>query len=224
MSTPDSDVLRDAATGRRVPLQTEAIIDAALELVDTEGLDALSMRKLGRTLGVEAMSLYHHVRDKDELLDLMIDRVYDDIDIVELPDDWPGRLATYCDALRAALTRHPNLMPAVATRPVMSTSTMGLVELALEEFTGIGLDAETAQRVLAVTVSFVIGHVLSEVGSRPELGGHSQSEVRRFRSELGPDEFPLVVGALGGLAPDRDAEFELGVQFLVEGVRSVLDG
>jgi hypothetical protein len=119
--------------------------------------------------------------------------------------------------------RHPNVLPAVATRPVMSTSTMGLVEFSLSELTGIGLSAEQAQRVLAVIVSFIMGHVLSEAGARPELGGHSPEAIEAFRSELGRDDFPLVVASLGGAAPDRDAEFDLGVRFLVVGIQAELD-
>ncbi len=222
MSTPDVDEPSGRRPPRRPPLALDVIIDAALAIVDAEGLDALSMRRLGRTLGVEAMSLYHHVKDKDALLDLLIDRVYEGLEIGDPPDDWPGRLTAYCGALRAALTRHPNMMPAVATRPVMSTSTMGLVELSLEEFTSIGLDPQTARRVLAVSVSFIMGHVLSEVGARPELGGHSPEDVERFRAALGRDEFPLVVTALGERSPDRDAEFALGVSFLIEGIRATL--
>lgn len=211
-----------ATSGRRVALDRATVVEAALVIVDDEGLDGLTMRKLGRKLGVEAMSIYHHVKDKDTLLDALVERVYTEIELGELPDEWPDRLGRYCTALRTALMRHPNVLPAVATRPVMSTSTMGLVEVSLTELTEVGLDAETAQRVLAVIVSFIMGHVLSEAGARPELGGHPPEAIDGFRSALGSDQFPLVVASLGGLAPDREAEFDLGVRFLIEGIRAEL--
>lgn len=212
---PDGNVKK-----QRIALDRATIIEAALALVDDEGLDALSMRKLGRSLGVEAMSLYHHVSDKDALLDALVERVYVDIELGELPEQWPDRLSVYCHALRRTLLRHPNLLPAVATRPVMSTSTMGLVEVSLAEFAAIGIETEQARRVLAVVVSFIMGHVLSEAGARTELGGHSVEAVEGFRSALGEDDFPLVVASLGATAPDRDAEFALGVDFLIAGIRS----
>ena len=204
----------------RVTLDRAAIVEAALALVDEDGLDALSMRKLGRSLGVEAMSLYHHVSDKDDLLDALVERVYVDIELGEMSDEWPDRLSNYCQALRRALMLHPNLLPAVSTRPVMSTSTMGLVEVALTELTSLGIEAEQARRILAVIVSFIMGHVLTEAGARTELGGHSVEEVAGFRSALGEDDFPLVVASLGATAPDRDAEFDLGIRFLISGIRS----
>lgn len=221
MSRRESDEAASAgARKKRVVLDRAMIVDAALELIDSEGLDALSMRRLGRSIGVEAMSLYHHVSDKGALLDALVERVYADIELGVLPAEWPDRLSVYCGALRRALMRHPNLLPVVATRPVMSTATMGLVEVALTELSSIGMEVEQARRILAVIVSFVMGHVLSEAGARTELGGHSAEEVDGFRSALGADDLPLVVASLGATAPDRDAEFELGIAFVIAGIRS----
>src|SRR4249920_75251 len=94
------------ATTRRKPLSRERIFDAALVLVDDEGIDALSMRKLGQALGYEAMSLYNHVKNKDEVLDGMLDLVLAEM---EAPDPEGGLPAIRAAALSAheALRRHP---------------------------------------------------------------------------------------------------------------------
>src|SRR5438270_2408762 len=103
-------------------LTRERVCEAALALVDEEGLDALSMRRLGTRLHVEAMSLYRHVRDKADLLDALHAAVLGDL-AAELrpqagPTDWRELLARLARALRKALLAHPKVVPLFATRPV----------------------------------------------------------------------------------------------------------
>src|SRR5687767_7412988 len=98
-----------AASGRssRVPLSKQRVLDAAVQLADQAGVAALTMRKLAETLGVEAMSLYHYVADKDEILDGMVDLVFGEIDLPSHKAHWKAAMRQRAISARDALTRHP---------------------------------------------------------------------------------------------------------------------
>src|SRR6266480_4817426 len=95
------------ATTRRKPLSRERILDTALALVDEEGIEALSMRKLGQALGYEAMSLYNHVANKDDLLDGIVDRVLAETELPRAPGDWHAAVRASAISVHDALRRHP---------------------------------------------------------------------------------------------------------------------
>src|SRR5829696_4868895 len=96
----------DPRATRRHPLSRERVLLAAVELADTIGIDALSMRKLGEAVGVEAMSLYHHVANKDDLLDGMIDVVFGEIALPDDADGWRVAMRRRAISVRGALSRH----------------------------------------------------------------------------------------------------------------------
>src|ERR1051326_4119672 len=102
----------------RTPLLSrEGIVTAALALVDAEGLDALSTRRLAAELGVSGPSLYNHLATKDELIDAVVDSVVAKVDISPFASsgsDWPSAPATWARSYRAALAAHPNIVPALA--------------------------------------------------------------------------------------------------------------
>src|SRR5262245_42295186 len=118
--------------GSRVGLDREQVLDAALELVDAEGLSALSMRRLGARLGVEAMTVYHHVPNKDALLDGLVERVLRDA-AGEPPStgSWAELLRGYADRLRTALLRHPAVLPLAVSRAAVSLESLRVVERVL---------------------------------------------------------------------------------------------
>lgn len=205
-------------------LTPDRIVSAAIELVDDEGLDALSMRKLARRLGVEAMSLYHHVASKGALLDLMVEQVYGEIQLDLVADRWQDQVSNAMRSLRSALIAHPNLLPVVATRPVMSNKTMAMVELGLAILVNAGFTLDRSRQVMNVSVSFVIGHTLTEVGGSPMMfDGYDSKAVTEFRTSISDEELPLVASSIGRTPEDRAAEFGLGVQCLVEGISAELD-
>ncbi|TMG16621.1 MAG: TetR family transcriptional regulator [Chloroflexi bacterium] len=91
----------------RTALSRERVLDAAITLADREGIAELSMRRLGQEVGVEAMSLYNHVRNKDELLNGMVDIVFSEIDLPAAGEDWPTAMRRRAISARHALKRHP---------------------------------------------------------------------------------------------------------------------
>lgn len=204
-------------------LSVDSIVDAAMTLVDENGLDGLSMRKLARRLDVEAMSLYHHVQSKEALLDLMVEQVFDGVGLNPSAEMWTDQLRAGMQSLRSSLLAHPNLLPVVATRPVMSRSTMAIVELALAELTRVGFTPDRARQVLNVLVSFAVGHALMEAGVSPMMfDGHDAETVASFRQSISGEDLPLVAQTIGMTPEDRESEFTLGVECLVAGIASEL--
>src|SRR4029078_513433 len=106
------------ATTRRKPLSRDRILAAALELVDEQGIEALSMRKLGAALGVEAMSLYNHVANKDDVLDGVLDHVLGEVPLPHPPRAWDDQLWVLGRGFRDAGLAHPGVLPMFGARAI----------------------------------------------------------------------------------------------------------
>ena len=106
----------EATTQRRTPLSRERVLAAAVELADREGIDALSMRRLGQELGVEAMSLYNHVSSKEDLLDGMVDLIVGEIDPPATDGAWKEALRNRILSARRTMLRHPWASAVIASR------------------------------------------------------------------------------------------------------------
>lgn len=210
------------STGR-AGLTRDAILRAALALVDAEGLDALTMRRLATDLGVEAMSLYHWVPSKDALLDGIVETIA--ADYPAPADDgrpWRDQLTTYLTELRAVLLGHPAAVTLVATRPIMTSATVDVAERALAGLVAVGFDPRTAGGVLHVLHTFVLGHTQGQVGELGMIPGRSFEEIWAFRRSVDATSRPLFAAGLAA-EPDLDAEFALGVELLLDGLAARLD-
>ena len=209
------------ATTRRKPLSRERILAAALELVDEQGIEALSMRKLGQVLGgYEAMSLYNHVANKDDLLDGILDLVLAEME-PPAPDE--GLPAIRAAALSAhdALKRHPwaatMLMSADRIRPAR----INYMEALLASLRGAGLTAETTYHAYHVLDAHIIGFSLwaSTHGKMPE---HIEDARAWFEEMIPVDRLPyLHEHGLQHLeeGPLHDVSaFEYGLDLLLEGI------
>jgi AcrR family transcriptional regulator len=158
-----------ATTTRRKPLSRERILDTALALVDEQGIEALSMRRLGQELGYEAMSLYNHVANKDDLLAGILDLVLAEMEPPELDGGLPAIRAAALSA-HEALKRHPwaanMLMSPGAIRPAR----IAYMEALLATLRGAGLSAETTYHAYHVLDAHIIGFSLwaSTHGKMPE--------------------------------------------------------
>jgi TetR/AcrR family tetracycline transcriptional repressor len=140
---------------RPQPLTREELVDAALEIVDSKGLAALTMRRLAAALGVEAMSLYHYVPSKEVLLDWTVERMRSEMRIAEpLPDDWADALEAIFVEYRQVLTAHPNMLP-LATRRTGRAATSGLQYLIDK-----GLPLDEAAGLYQSLAAFTVGYSL----------------------------------------------------------------
>jgi AcrR family transcriptional regulator len=207
---------------KRRTLTREQVIAAARDLANEEGLDKLTMRAISARVGVEAPSLYTHVVDKEDLLDGLAELIFSEVRVEPSDDTLTVRIEMYSLALRRALLSNAHLAPVAATRPVVSVSTLHMIEQALGELMEAGLDARQAIFTLDSLVSFVIGHALTEIGDDPEFGGHSEDEIAAQRTALPAERFPNVAATLGQGQVDRDAEFQFGIGLIIKGVLDLL--
>ena len=205
-------------TKPRQALTRERIVDAALHIMDTEGLDAVSMRRVAREVGVEAMSLYNHVRDKDDLLNGVIERVMGGFvfPVRGEGDDWVsyGRRLAY--AWRDVLRTHPVVMQLFAERKHgTSVDTMRPMESALEVLRGAGLGEREAVQAFHTIGGFIFGYVMMETGYLP--GGQNAQAFPPVPAA----ELPNVAACLPYLADcDFDEEFAFGLDLMLEGLRA----
>jgi AcrR family transcriptional regulator len=201
----------------RQGLDQARVFEAALELVDTDGLDRLTMRHLAAQLGVEAPSLYKHVRNKEDLLDGVAEAIYGAVQVPPSDDPWPQRVAAHARAFRQVLLAHPNAIELVAIRPVASESTLDLMEQLLQELLDAGWDLDGAFSVLDTVVSFVLGVALTEASG--ELARRTAGDLNPDQAHAFVDMFPLVEATLRRTG--HTATFEFGLDAMVKGLRAV---
>lgn len=216
-------------------LTREAVVTAALDIVDRDGAHALTMRALGRELGVDPMAAYNHVPNKSAVLDGVVEAVWADL---ELPEPhsrhWREQLAEIARAMRRTLLRHPNALGILATRPNRGEPGLRLVEATLSPLLEAGVEPVDALLFVNAAASFVIGHALAESGHTPT--GWDVSD--RSGAERHDDDTTELVEALSrivnevdhpGLARTLDEVdleqltgdriFETGIAALVAGLR-----
>src|SRR5262249_890038 len=138
----------DARRPVRPALTRDYIIRVALDIVDTSGINALSMRKLGAELGVDPMAVYYHLPNKAALFDGIVELVYAEIDLdyesLAATGTWRDQISTYMRRLRDVLRHHPNVLPAIATRPAYTPSVLALGDRALGVLQEVGFSGRAA--------------------------------------------------------------------------------
>ncbi|MEV6868347.1 TetR/AcrR family transcriptional regulator C-terminal domain-containing protein [Streptosporangium subroseum] len=154
--------------GRPALLTPERVVVAAVEVLDAEGLDALTMRGVGARLGVAAMSLYRHVPNRDALLAAVVDHLFAESLVEFLPSgSWPQALTRFAESYRRTLLAHPHAVPLLATHPVDVDGGLSLLAGLLERFSAAGVERADALTVVQSVGVYVLGHALAQVGRPP---------------------------------------------------------
>ena len=158
---------KQTTSQRRQPLERRVIAQKALDLIDSDGLETLSMRRLGTALGVEAMTLYHHFQNKAELLDGVLELLVEEMEEGLLASDPPlRRLRGLFENIRKIAIRHPSAFVLLPTRRFRTRAALEFYERLLQTFRDAGFDSEASARYFRVLAGFVSGAGLAEVGSR----------------------------------------------------------
>ncbi|RZU18358.1 TetR family transcriptional regulator [Kribbella rubisoli] len=167
---------RSAAPARET-LSREQIVKTAMEVLDGEGVAGLSMRKLAARLGAGATSLYWHVPTKDDLVDLLIDQVWGEIDVPE-PElaGWRSGALLFGHSLRSAVLRHPWLPEVMYTRPSIGPNAMALGERGLVLFGAAGFTPREVDLAMGSVMSYVLGTASAEVATREMVRKSGRSE------------------------------------------------
>jgi AcrR family transcriptional regulator len=203
----------------RERLTRERIVRAALRVMDAEGLEAVSMRRVAREVGVEAMSLYHHVEDKDDLLRGICNEVMRSFQFPGTSGDWVERAKAGARAWRRLLQEHPDVMRLFAEThgPLpLAVDSLKPTEFALGLFKEAGLSDRDTVQAFHSFGGYIQGFVMMEGGSIK--GGHGEHLAE---AEISPDAFPVLaaVGRYWGEC-DPDEQFEFGLDLLIRGLRA----
>jgi TetR/AcrR family tetracycline transcriptional repressor len=194
----------------RQPLTVDLITDAALSIVKEQGLGSLSMRKLGGRLGVEAMTLYHHVPNKDALLDRLVERVIVRANFLE--DDqtmsWRDRLGRFAHRYRTILLEQPNLVPLIATRPVRSPEALRQLAAGGAALMQAGFTLEQCFHVGNAVAMMVIGAALAETGSAGRATASAQDR----------SAFATAMHDQASAVHDHNAIFNFALESLLDGI------
>lgn len=207
----------------RTPLSRERVLLAALELADESGLGAVTMQRVGRRLGVEAMSLYRHVRNKEDILDGLVDLVVAEIALPTSEDGWRAALRQRALSARHVFARHRWAIGLVESRTRPGAPTLRHHEAVLAALVGAGFSSVMAARAYTLLDSYIYGFALQET-SLPFDDAEAQAQLgKTMLPQLRADEYPTMRRvALEFLAAGTDhAVFEFGLDLLLEGLERV---
>jgi AcrR family transcriptional regulator len=227
--SPEENPVPRASPGKRKQLSRELVLSAALALVDAEGLDALTMRRLGQELGRDPMGLYRYAKNRPALLDGVTELVLNELAIFPDDPDWQAQLRRIAHDLREIALRHPNVVPLLVTRPL--STPLGLRPLGtlrpLEQILSLLIDAgfapTDALHVYRAYYGYLYGHILNELQEFIVDPEEAEALLRLGLHRLPPKDFPCL-RALAPVLADYDGEAELdqGISILLSGLAARL--
>lgn len=209
----------------RTSLSRERVLCAAINLADREGIDSLSMRKLGQEVGVEAMSLYNHVRNKDDILNGMVDVVFSEIDLPSNGADWSTAMRQRAISARQALLRHPWAIGLMESRIQPGSATLRHHDSVLRNLRNAGFSIVMAAHAYSVLDSYIYGFTLNEL----TLPFNTSEQVAEVAANILRDnpanEFPYLaeMAIEHAMKPGYDYgdEFEFGLNLILDGLKRV---
>jgi AcrR family transcriptional regulator len=218
----------DRSPKRRTPLSRDRVLRTAIALADERGLSELTMRKLAKELGVEAMSLYNHVANKDDLLDGMIDIVFGEIDAPAADGDWKAELRKRAVSTRDALRRHPWAVGEMEGRTNHGPANLRIHDAVLGCLRGAGFSIEMTVRAYSVQDAYIYGFALQQTDMSSEtpedFAAEAQRQIVEYESMLAG--FPHLVEVVGGYVAtagyDYDTEFLFGLDVILDGLERLL--
>jgi AcrR family transcriptional regulator len=218
-----------AAGGRtpRIPLTRERVLDAAVALADQSGSESLSMRKLGEAVGVEAMSLYHHVANKEDLLDGMIDVVFGEIDLSFCGEDWKEAMRQRAMSARRVLSRHGWAIGFMESRSSPGPATLRHHDAVIGCLRDAGFSIELAAHAFSVLDSYIYGFALQERSlpfhTPEETAELAQDILAGFPADTYPHLAELTTQHILRPGYDYGHEFEFGLDLILDGLERISD-
>jgi AcrR family transcriptional regulator len=210
----------DAAGAARVRLSRDRVLHAAVAFADEHGIASLSMRKLGAALGVEAMSLYNHVANKDELLDGMVDLVFGEIGLPPTDVDWQTAMRERARSARAALARHRWAIGLMDSRRSPGPATLRHHDAVLGTLRGGGFSIAMAAHAFAVLDSYIYGFALQEASLPFETSEQTAELAQAILADAPAAEYPhlteLTVEHVLVPGYDFGREFSFGLDLILD--------
>jgi AcrR family transcriptional regulator len=212
---------------RRTPLTRERVLQTAVRRADEGGLESLSMRKLGQELGVEAMALYHHFANKDDLVDGMVDIVFGEIELPPSTRDWRTAMRQRAIAVRDALLRHRWAVGLMESRRRPGPANLRHHDAVIGSLRAGGFDIGMAAHAYSVLDSYIYGFALTKMNLPFETSNDVADVAQTMLEPFPPDEYPHMVEILTDhiMKPGYDygEEFEYGLDLILHGLEGVRD-
>ena len=216
-----------AKAERRVPLTRERVLQAAIERADQGGLEALTMRKLGQELGVEAMALYHHFANKDDLVDGMVDLVFGEIDLPDGGPDWRMAMRKRAISVRDALLRHRWAIGLMESRRTPGPANLRHHDAVIGSLRAGGFDIAMAAHAYSLLDSYIYGFALTKMNlpfeTSEDVGEVAQTMLEPFPAGEYPHLMEILTDHVMQPGYDYGDEFEYGLDLILDGLAKVHD-
>lgn len=216
----------DVSGKPRTPLSRERVLRAAIALADASGIESLTMRQLGQELGVEAMSLYNHVANKDDILDGIVDVVFSEIALPSDTEDWKTAMRKRAISAHEALLRHPWATRLMQSRTKPGPATLRHHDSVLGSLRKADFTLVTAAHAFSVIDGYVYGFALQQINiplqSREQVAEVGQNILRQLAGEY-PHLAEMITEHAMKPGYDYSEEFEFGLDLILDGVERLRD-
>jgi TetR/AcrR family tetracycline transcriptional repressor len=214
----------------REPITPERLADAALKIVDTGGLDGLTVRSLAQELGVGTMTIYWYVRNKDEILDLVSDWLLADVVLPPLDPDWRVTARAMAGEVRSAMLRHARALPVMVGRGSFGPNGLRMIDFAISVFRKAGFaDRDSADAYFAFS-NYITGFALMQTANINVAGRSDEDRrayfamVNQYVMSLPAEQYPdLHATASRILTANIDERFSFGLECLIAGLAARLE-
>jgi AcrR family transcriptional regulator len=215
------------AAERRVPLSRERVLRGAIAIADAAGIGALTMRSLAQELGVKPMSLYHHVANKEEILDGIIDVVFSEIDLPSADADWQTAMRQRAISARRVLARHPWATPLMDSRTNPGPATLRQHDSVIGTLRRAGFSIQMTAHAYSLLDSYVYGFALQEAAlpfnSPDTVPDVAETILAQFPSAEYPHLAELATEHVIQPGYDSGNEFEFGFDLILDGLNRLLN-
>ena len=219
----------DSSPTPRTPLTRERVLRAAIAFANENGIESLSMRRLGQQLGVEAMSLYNHVANKDEILDGMVEMVVGEFAMPSDDADWRVALRETAKSAHEVLLRHPWAPALIESRVTPSPVRVRYADATIGTFRRAGFSINLAYRAQLIIDSYVYGFTLHEV-NWPFTAEEQRDVAATLRPYVEPDEYPYLTEMMEFITTARtgkdavayELEFDFGLDLILDSLAKLL--
>ena len=214
------------AAGRRIPLSRERVMRAAMALADAGGIESLTMRKLGHELGVEAMALYRHAANKDDIIDGIVDLVFSEIGLPPTDVGWKEAMRQRATSLRDVLARHRWAIGLMESRTNPGPANLGHHDAVIRSLRASGFDMAMAAHAYSLLDGYIYGFALTKMNlpfeSTADITEMAQSMLQPFPFNAYPHLADFITEHAMKPGYDFADEFEYGLDLILDGLERAL--
>lgn len=210
----------------RPPLNRDRVLAAAVEIADERGVGAVTMRELASKLGVEAMSLYNHVANKDDILDGMVDFVIDQFDLPSDADHWREAMRRRAVSAREAFGRHRWAPMLLDSRESSGPARLRYLDWVLGTLMEAGFSVDGAARAFSLLDSYIYGFGIQQFNFSADSDASPEEMAEAFLAVVPPENYPhlhRMASRAMQVGYDAEADFDFGLEIILDGLERILD-